>query len=131
MNGREIALFSARTAEDKKATSIVIYDVHEMSDITDYFVIATATSKAQTRAIVESISHDLKECGVHKLGQEGHEGGQWVLLDFSDCVIHVFSPELRDYYGLESLWGDAPKVDWMNEPAVVLPRALATGTDGM
>jgi ribosome-associated protein len=112
MEGREIALFAARTAEEKKAKDTIIYDLHGLSDVTDYFVITTAQSKAQSRAICESISHELKVRGVHRLGQEGSAGGQWVLLDYGDCVIHIFSPALREYYGLESLWGDAPKVDW-------------------
>jgi ribosome-associated protein len=131
MKGRDIALFAARTADDKKGTDIVIYDLHGLTDITDYFVIVTAHSKAQIRAITESIRRDLKSVGVHKFGQEGNETGQWVLLDYSDCVIHVFSPQLREYYGLESMWGDAPKLDWAKEPPVELPRrVLATGTDG-
>ena len=129
MNGRDIALFAARTADDKKATGIVIYNVIGLTDITDYFVIATAQSKAQIRAIVEGISHELKLCGTNKLGQEGNETGQWVLLDYSDCVIHVFSPALRDYYGIESLWGDAPKLDWTHEVVVLPQRILPTGTD--
>src|ERR1700744_2024614 len=114
-NGRDIAIFSARTADDKKAEDIVIYDVRGITDVTDYFVIATAHSRSQVRAIVESIKKDLKTLDIRKMGQEGHEGGSWVLIDYTDCVVHVFSPELREYYSLESLWGDAPKVDWKRE----------------
>ncbi|HEY3319339.1 MAG TPA: ribosome silencing factor [Planctomycetota bacterium] len=122
MTGREIAIFSARTADDKKGSDIVIYDLRGLTDITDYFVLVTAQSKSQTRAIIETIAHDLKAIGVHKIGQEGNASGRWVLLDFGDCVIHIFSPDLRDYYSLESLWGDAPKVDWTNEPAMAAAR---------
>ena len=129
INGREIALFAARTADEKKGTDIVIYDLRGLTDITDYFVIVTAQSKAQGRAILESIHHDLKACGLKKMGQEGNETGQWVLIDFSDCVIHIFSPTLREYYGLESLWGDAPKVDWSTEEAVIFERVHPTGTE--
>ena len=125
ISGREIALFAARTADEKKGTDIVAYDVRGMTDITDYFVIVTAQSRAQIRAIYESIARELKSSGLHKLGQEGNESGNWVLLDYADCVIHIFSPQLREYYGLESLWGDAPKLNWSNEPAVKL---AATGT---
>lgn len=114
MDGREIALFAARTADQKKGADIVIYDLKGLSDVADFFVIATAQSKAQSRAICENISHELKIRGVHRLGQEGNAGAQWVLLDYGDCVIHVFSPALREYYGLESLWGDAPKVGWQS-----------------
>ena len=115
MDGRDIAIFSARTAEDKKAEDIVVYDMRGLTDVTDYFVIATAFSRSQVRAIVESIKLDLKAAGVRKMGQEGNEGGSWVLIDYADCVVHVFSPELREYYSLETMWGDAPKVDWAKE----------------
>src|SRR5438874_10861700 len=115
MDGRDIAIFSARTAEDKKAEDIVIYDMRGLTDVTDYFVIATAFSRSQVRAIVESIKHDLRTAGVRKMGQEGNEGGSWVLIDYADCVVHVFSPELREYYSMETLWGDAPTVNWKRE----------------
>ncbi|HYF50561.1 MAG TPA: ribosome silencing factor [Planctomycetota bacterium] len=126
MNGRDIALFAARIADEKKGTDIVCYNLKGMSDITDYLVIVTAHSKAQIRAIVESIHKELKQLGVRKIGREGSETGQWILLDYADCVIHVFSPQLREYYGLESVWGDAPKLEWQRE-AAALP---ATGTEG-
>ena len=112
LSGLEISLFAARAADEKKATNIVIYDLHGLTDITDYFVIATAQSKAQINAILDSISRGLKAQGLHRLGQEGEENGQWVLLDYGDTVVHIFSPALREYYGLELLWGDAPKVAW-------------------
>lgn len=114
-NGRDIAIFSARTADDRKGEDIVIYDVRGITDVADYFVIATAHSRSQTRAIIESIKKALKSVNIRKMGQEGHEGGSWVLIDFTDVVIHVFSPELREYYSMETLWGDAPKIDWKKE----------------
>ena len=125
MKGREIATFAARTADEKKGTEILVYDLRGLTDITDYFVIVTAHSKAQIRAILESIARELKAVGEKKFGQEGNESGRWVLLDYGDCVIHIFSPELRDYYGLESMWGDAPKINWAAEPAVVLKKSAA------
>jgi len=114
-SGRDIALFSAQMADSKKAEEIVIYDVRGATDVTDYFVIATAFSRAQVRAVIESIKRELKSLGVFKMGQEGSENGNWVLIDYGDCVIHIFSPDLRAYYSLESLWGDAPRLDWNNE----------------
>jgi len=122
MDGRDIALFAARVADEKRGEDIIIYDLRGLTDLTDYFVIATAHSKDQVRAIIETISKELKQAGTTKLGQEGSDNGQWILLDYSDCVIHIFSPELREYYGLESLWGDAPKVEWTAE-------SKATGTE--
>ena len=112
MTGHDLALFAARTADAKKGSEIVIYDLHGISDVTDYFVLVTADSKLQARAIIGSIEKDLKDRGVRKLGQEGSPQSQWMLLDYSDVVIHVFSPELREYYSLETLWGDAPTVEW-------------------
>lgn len=124
MDGRDIALFAAKVADEKRGDDIIIYDLRGLTDLTDYFVIATAHSKAQVRAIIETISKELKLGGTTKLGQEGSDNGQWILLDYSDCVIHIFSPELREYYGLESLWGDAPKVEWAPQ------ESRAMGTEG-
>jgi ribosome-associated protein len=117
MDGRDIAVFAARAADDKKGTDIVIYDLHGLTDIADYFVIVTALSRAQTLAISESIHKGLKERGVIKIGQEGNEAGRWILMDYADCVIHLFAPQLRDYYRLEALWGDAPKIEWRPQAA--------------
>src|SRR4029078_716688 len=78
MNGRDIAAFAARTADDKKGTDILIYDLRGLTDVNDYFVIVTAHSKAQIRAIIETIARDLKEIGIRKMGQEGNESGRWV-----------------------------------------------------
>lgn len=112
MNGIELARFAASVAEDKKGEDIVIYDLRGESDVADFFVIATALSKLQARAIVGDIDKELKQRGLKKLGQEGDAASQWMLLDYGDVVVHVFSPALRDYYNLEALWGDAPRVDW-------------------
>lgn len=128
MEGRKIAVFSARTAEAKRGRDIIVYDLRGVTDIADYFVLVTADSKAQIKAILESIRKDLKAEGVNKIGQEGNSSGKWVLLDFGDVVIHVFSEELREYYSLESLWGDAPKVNYAKEPEVVLEHARARET---
>jgi ribosome-associated protein len=116
MNGIEIARFAARTADEKKAADIVIYDLRGESDVTDFFVIATAQSRLQAHAIVAAIEKDLKSQGVLRLGHEGSGESQWVLLDYGDVIIHVFSPQLREYYSLEALWGDAPHIDWQPAP---------------
>lgn len=121
MNGRDIALAAARLADEKKGADIVIYDLHGLSDVADYFLIVTAQSKLQARAIAGAIEKGLKDQGVRKLGQEGGPASQWLLLDYSDTVIHVFSPALREYYSLESLWGDAPKVRWQESAVPELP----------
>lgn len=112
MDGREIAQTAARLADDKKGLDIVIYDLRGLSDVTDYFVIVTAQSKLQSRAVVGAVEKGLRDLGVRKMSLEGNADSRWVLLDFGPVVVHVFSAELREYYSLESLWGDAPKLEW-------------------
>jgi ribosome-associated protein len=112
MDGREIAQTAARLASDKKGLDIVIYDLRGLSDVTDYFVIATSQSKLQSRAIVTAVEKGLRDHGVRKMSLEGNADSRWVLLDYGPVVVHVFSADLREYYSLESLWGDAPKVEW-------------------
>jgi ribosome-associated protein len=121
MDGQEIAQTSARLADDKKGLDIVIYDLRGLSDVTDYFVIATAQSKLQSRAIVGAVEKGLRDLGVRKMSLEGNNDSRWVLLDFGPVVVHVFSADLREYYSLESLWGDAPKVEWNGDAAKPAP----------
>lgn len=115
MTGRDIAIFAAVQADDKKGGEIRVFDVRGLSDVTDYLVLVTAQSKLQIRAILHGIEKGLKERDERVIGSEGDANSQWMLLDYADCVIHVFSPELRQYYNLESMWGDAPTVDWQQE----------------
>lgn len=112
MDGREIALRSARILDDKKASNILVYDLRNSTDISDYFVIGTVTGPSHMHGIVEEIMKDLKSQGEESVRCDNQNMSQWVLLDCVDCVIHLFSPELREYYSLESLWGDSETVDW-------------------
>ena len=91
-------------------------DLTSVTPIVDYFVITTATSRRQMHAIADEVSRVLSGHGSRRLGQEGYEGESWVLQDFGDIVLHVFSPEARRVYDLERLWADAARVDW---PAAV------------
>lgn len=109
---REIAILAAAAASDKKAEDIVVLDVAETLVITAYFVIATGSSDRQVRSIADEIEDRLRrEAGVKPMGREGEREGKWVLLDFADVVVHVFQPEERDFYRLDKLWSDAPRVD--------------------
>jgi len=112
MEGLDIARKAAELAEQKKGLDIVIYDLKGLSDVTDYFVIVTAQSKLQSRAVVNAIERGLRDEGVRKMGREGDHDSQWVLIDYGATVVHVFSAKLREYYSLEALWGDAPQVTW-------------------
>ncbi|MFM7718838.1 MAG: ribosome silencing factor [Actinomycetota bacterium] len=107
---RATALAAARAALDKQARDVAILDVHEHLVITDLFVLATGTSDRQVRTIVDAVEASLRADGRRPLRREGETDGRWVLLDYGDVVVHVFAEEERDFYDLERLWGDAPRV---------------------
>ena len=115
MEGREIAIFCAQSCADFKGDDIQVLDLRGLTDVADYFVIASFDSLPQMKAVVDSISREAKVRKVSRLGVEGADVGRWVLMDFIDCVIHLFDPEVRRYYELETLWGDAPRVSWESE----------------
>ncbi len=96
----------------KNASDIVLLSVGEAMGITDVFVIATGRSRPHIQSLAQDLKKQLGEKGRHRLGEEGLATAEWVLLDYGDFVVHIFSPEHRLYYGLERLWGDAPKFPW-------------------
>jgi ribosome-associated protein len=89
-----------------------VLDVSRVSPVTDFFVIGTGSSGRQMRSVAEEIESLGTEQSFKPLGRHGHEGEAWLLTDFVDVVLHLFSPEARGYYDLDGLWGDAPQVDW-------------------
>lgn len=108
----ELARTAAIAADDKKATDIVVIDLTRESDVCDYFVICTATSKPQADAVLEAVEEKVRlNCNEKPLSIEGRAGSNWTLVDYGAVVVHVFRPEARDYFRLENLWGDAPRVD--------------------
>jgi len=108
---RDWALIAARAASNKKGTDIMAIEVAELLVVTDFFVIATGNTAVQVKAIADEIEDRLREeAGLKPIGREGVSEGKWILLDFGDLVIHVFQPQERDFYRLEKLWGDAPRL---------------------
>ncbi len=107
MTGQELALAIARAAAEKKASDIVTMDMRGVMDSTDYFVISSANTATQVRAIADSIEEELAKAGVPFQRKEGYREGEWVLLDYGDAIAHVFRTDQRGYYALERLWGDA------------------------
>jgi ribosome-associated protein len=102
---------AAAAALDKKATNLDILAVAELTSIADYFVICSATNERQAQAIADNVVDLLRsEMSVKPLLIEGTTPGRWVLLDFGDFIVHIFTEEVRRFYGLERLWGDAPNV---------------------
>jgi ribosome-associated protein len=96
--------------EDKKGHNITVLELKGISIIADYFVIATGNSTTQTKAITEHLAEKLPELGIPILRKEGLPEAQWVLIDCGDLVIHIMTPETREFYSLERLWGDAREV---------------------
>ena len=96
--------------QDRKAIDPVILDLRGLCAATDYFVIVSGTSDAHVRGMAEHLVEVLAAEGTHPHHVEGLAQGRWVLLDYVDFVVHVFHPELREFYQLERLWGDAPVV---------------------
>lgn len=107
---------AADALDDKKGMDIALLDVGDLLSITEVFVIVTGTSRPHVRTLAEAVDEKLKEHGRRPLRTEGAAEGEWVLLDYGDFVVHVFQETPRDFYGLERLWGDAPRIQW--EPSV-------------
>jgi len=96
-----------KAASDKKAKDIVMMNMKGLISATDYFVICSAPTSTQVRAIADNIEEELDKSDVHFLHKEGYREGEWVLLDYGDVVAHVFRDENREYYALEELWSSA------------------------
>lgn len=109
------ACLCAKIADDHRGRDTVVLDLTGITPIVDYFVISTATSRRQMLAIVDDTDRALRERGQEPLGREGLDSDSWVLLDYGDVVLHIFSEESRAAYDLERLWADAARVDWRGE----------------
>lgn len=107
----DLARGLAEAARDKRAEGIVILDLRGLTSMADYFVVATVTADVHARAVAEGVREWAREnLGERPWHVEGDEGGRtWVLLDYVDVVVHLMQPDVRNYYALERLWGDAPR----------------------
>ncbi len=105
-----LARRAVAVAEDKQASDIVMLDLRGLTTIADYFVVCTAESDRQLRAVVNALDEELVKSGAQQPRIEGSPETGWVILDFSDTIVHVFSPEQREFYRLERLWRQAQPV---------------------
>lgn len=96
--------------QSKKGENIVILDLREKSSFTDYFVVVHGNTKRQNMAIYESTERKLKEENIRPIGIEGTGSGEWILMDYGNFIIHIFSERAYEYYSLDKLWGDSPKL---------------------
>ena len=112
-------------ARDKKALDLVVLDLREMAAFTDYFIICSGSSAPQIHAISNEIEIRLKKVGKTPDHIEGYRQAQWILMDYSEFVVHIFSPERRSYYNLERLWRGAGRMDDSNPSATASPGSLS------
>lgn len=110
MVGRELAEYCAIQALDKKAENVLILDLTGKSSVADYFVIMSGMNERQVRAMAEHISDTLRVQGIKPNHEEGFADGRWALIDYCDVIVHIFQDHLRDYYSLETLLADAPRI---------------------
>jgi ribosome-associated protein len=104
MQAKELQQRIHQLLDDAKAQNIVVLDVHSISSIADYMIIATGTSTRHVSAVADNLIDSLKKEGVRAWGIEGQDTGEWVLVDFGDVIVHIMQAETRDFYQLEKLW---------------------------
>ena len=111
IDGKERLLLCINASLKRKAKNLTILNVKEVSSFADYFIICSGTSDRQVQSIAASIRENLKEYGIIPLGIEGESLGKWVLMDYEDVIIHVFYEPIREFYDIERLWPDAPRME--------------------
>ena len=112
-DGRALAILAARIADEKKGDDIIVLDVGDVLAIAGWFVVVSGTNSR----LVESLAQDIERAAKDELGTspvrvEGHREKQWILIDYGDVIVHVFLKEMRDFYEIERLYGDVPRLDW-------------------
>jgi ribosome-associated protein len=110
MESLELAETCAKKCLEKKGENVVILDLENRSSVADYFVVCSGFSDRQVNAIAEHVADELRELGLKPLSKEGMVEGRWALIDFGSVIVHIFQDHLRDFYNLESLWQDAPRI---------------------
>ena len=111
LNAKEIIAVAVKALDDKKGKDLKVLFTADQTTLADYFIICTGTSNTQVRALAEAAEEALSKAGEEPHHIEGHRGGQWTLMDYSSVVVHIFTEEGREFYGLERLWSDAQLVD--------------------
>ena len=111
MKVEELKLLVIDALEDIKADDITVLDVKEMTDVTDYMIIATGKSTRQVKALAVQVSMQAKAAGIPPLGMEGEDIGEWALVDLGDVITHVMTPQMRTTYNLEKLWSVSDETD--------------------
>ena len=108
------AIQCARIGADNKARDIVILDLSGITPIFDYFVLMTGASRRQIHTLAEEADAYMRSEGEQRMTIQGYQASRWVVQDYGDIVVHVFDQDSREYYALEDLWADAPRIDWQH-----------------
>lgn len=110
-NSKEMTKIAFQALEDKKAEDVRIIDISGVSVLADYFIIANGTNENQVKALVDNVQEELYKAGYEAKQVEGYRSASWILLDYGDIIVHVFSKEDRLFYDLERIWRDGKEVD--------------------
>lgn len=111
MNSEQLRDLVVSALEETKAKDVVVLDVRRMTTVTDYMVVASGTSNRHVRALADAVDETSREQGHRPIGVEGAGGGEWILLDLQDVLVHVMLPRVREFYNLEKLWSLTPSAD--------------------
>ena len=111
MDSKELSELIVDALEELKGRDIVKLDVRDLTTVTDYMIVASGTSNRHVKALAEAVAEKSREAGRRPAGIEGEEGGEWVLLDLGDALVHVMLPRVREFYNLEKLWSLSPAGD--------------------
>ena len=111
MTNRDYALLAAKTLSDKKAQDVLIIDIQEKAAFADYFVICSGTSERQINSLVDDVEDALAKEGILVKSIEGKNGSGWVLMDFGDVIVNLFTKEMREKYSIEKVWGDCQFIE--------------------
>lgn len=112
MTNKEYAILAAKKLTEKKAADTVIIDISGKASFADYFVIATGNSERQVNALIDDVEDSLSEAGLIAKSIEGKNGSGWILMDFGDIIVNLFTPDLREHYSIEKVWGDCPYIEF-------------------
>ena len=111
MNSYEQSILTAKAISSKKGLNIKLIEIGDISSLADYMVIATDTSSTHVKAIADEVEYQLDEAGISVSHIEGYRSNSWILLDYVDVIVHIFSDEAREFYDLERLWQDGKEID--------------------
>ena len=111
MNSYEQSILTAKAISSKKGLNIKLIEIGDITSLADYMVIATGTSSTHVKAIADEVEYQLDEAGISVSHIEGYRSNSWILLDYVDVIVHIFSDEAREFYDLERLWQDGKEID--------------------